>query len=97
MKYVVVRSKRIGTMPPRRFPIIFPNGLSHADVAKAILEGCPELKDGEVVSAGSVSSMAINSNYISPEGSTTLKMKQGMPSDPILIPLIDYSNGVGDD
>ena len=46
MKYIVI-SKKVGSIT-REFPILFPNDLSHLDVATALLATCPEVKGGKL-------------------------------------------------
>lgn len=93
MKYVVIKAKGSSGLQ-REFPIIFPNDLTHSDVAKAVINTCSEAKDGKVVSAGSLSSMSIESDGIVPDGSTSLEMPVGREEDARLIYMHDYEHGL---
>lgn len=95
MKYIVIRTK-VGSLT-KDIPIIFPNDLSHVDVANAVIEKVPEAKDGKPVSAGAISSTAIDADMVSPEGSVSLKMKRGNERDGIMIQLYDYVHGFVDE
>lgn len=87
MKYIKFRvTNELGS---RDYPVIFPDGLSHVDVA-AQLKNCPELQGAEVLSAGfcNIYCSATHGKSVSLGG---MKAKS---SDASLINGIDYSHGI---
>ena len=98
MKYVVLKvKKRVKGGEPmvREFPIIFPEGLSHSDVAACLALHCPELKGATPVSAGFVSSMAIGEKDAFHGKSESLGGLQSRGNvDAALIACWDYLHGM---
>lgn len=91
MKYVVIQTE-LGGMK-REFPIIFPDHLTHADVADGLMFlGCPELKNGKVVAAGFVSSMAFEGGCYG--HSVTCQKDSREKVDDELIKMHDYMHGL---
>lgn len=90
MKYIVIR-QTTGTIT-REFPIMFPNELSHVEVANALLKGCPELKEGNVVGAGEMSCMDVEPNCSG--RSSTLNINSREELDDQAFSMRDYTMGV---
>lgn len=90
--YIVleVKSIELPDAPPTELPIIYPDRLVHADVAKAIM-GCESLKGFDVkpISAGSVL-IHCDATHGS---STTLDLKSGI-TDTALINNFPYFHGI---
>ncbi len=92
MKYVIIRAD-MGDNMERELPILFPNDLSHDQVARAILATCPEARDGRVVSAGLVNSFDV---AVTPSGhSATLKLAP-RDEDVRIIAMCDYGGHIID-
>lgn len=93
MKYVVIRVE-MGEGLAREVPIIFPDGLTHADVAEGLMFlGCPELKGGKVVAAGFLSSTDLGA--IDCHGrSITCGVSSREETDNALIRGMDYFHGL---
>lgn len=84
MKYIVLKVKIDATLSVE-LPVVFPNILVHANVAKA-LQALPELKGASVVGAG---------EYTHTEGacsgeSTSLGIKSRGDVDELLLTMSDY-------
>lgn len=90
MKYIVV-SKTVGSIT-REFPILFPNDLSHVDVANALMVNCPELKHGTVVGAGEMSAMCIDADCSG--RSSTLNVNSREDRDNAAFEMRDYTGGI---
>lgn len=90
MKYIVI-SKTVGTIT-REFPVVFPNELSHVEVAEALLQKCPELSNGKVVGAGEMSCMDIDPNCHG--RSATLNVNSREEVDDSSFTMRDYTGGV---
>ena len=88
MKYVMF-SNKISEHLIRKIPVIFPNELSHVDVANALLAGCPELNNATIVSAGAYENGSTHG------GSTTLNLK-AKEEDAGTILSHDYFHGLED-
>lgn len=89
MKYVVIRAK-MGNLT-REIPIIFPNDLTHKDVARAVVKMIPEAKDGVPVSAGEVNSFALGAK---PFGKSVTLGLSARPEDEQLIAMCDYGGHI---
>lgn len=93
MKYVVMQIKKHGII--RELPIIFPEALSHCDVAAALERHCPELKGSKPVSAGFLSSMSSSEPKACHGESLTLgKLKSRGEVDDRLMVTLDYTHGI---
>lgn len=90
MKYIVIQ-QTMGTIT-REFPILFPNELSHSEVADSLLKGCFELKDGKLVGAGEMSCMDIEPNCSG--RSSTLNVNSREELDDQAFVMRDYTMGV---
>lgn len=90
MKYIVlaVRSNNL----VREMPIVFPNALSHCDVAEALSMCCPELKDAKIVSAGELSSMSFEGGCHGNSSTTGAKSRE--EEDDRLLMTHDYMHGI---
>lgn len=86
MKYVIIRTKMPNSNLIRELPIIFPNDLTHAEVAAAILRGVTEARGGIPISAGTINSFDMG---IPHGGSATLGMNSRVKDEKI-IQLCDY-------
>jgi hypothetical protein len=90
VKYIVFETK--GRLP-RSFPIIFPDDLTHADVAKALLSVCPELAKAFVAGAGFLSCTDLHSVECHGE-SESLKVKSRGAKDDAAFIMRDYTHGI---
>jgi hypothetical protein len=88
MKYVML--KKVVDGREHRFPIIFPNTLSHDEVA-AIAKCLPDVEDADVVSAGECLVQAACSGR-----SVTLNISS-RDDDSFLVSNADYINGMNED
>lgn len=89
MKYVILRTPGKNG---REFPIIFPNDLSHDQVAHAVIPGCPELYRAKVVSAGEIPSFSLGGPCHG--RSVTLNLKSREERDTAMIRMRDYNAGM---
>ena len=90
MKYIVLSVQK-GSLT-REFPILFPNDLTHLDVAQALIHGCPELKMADAVGAGEMSCTCIE-----PECSgcsSTLQVGSREELDNRAFVMRDYTGGI---
>lgn len=85
MKYVMFKGPS-----GKKVPIIFPDALSHIDVAIAVQAICPELEESKPVSAGFLSSLDIDATTSGK--STTLGLGSD-PGDALVISTYDYTHG----
>lgn len=90
MKYIVIE-KSVGPLT-REFPIVFPNELSHIDVAEALLKKCSELNGGTIVGAGELSCMDIDPNCYG--RSATLNVNSWEELDDRSFAMRDYNWGI---
>lgn len=92
MKYIVFR-KTLGNGLIRETPILFPNDLTHSEVAEGLTEHCTELKGAAVVGAGEVAC----TNILSPNchgKSETLNVKSRGKKDDAAFVMRDYHHGI---
>lgn len=89
MKYIVI-VKKIGSIE-REFPIVFPNELTHIDVAEALISKCPELENGGVVGAGEMSCFDIDAHCHG--RSSTLNVNSRESRDSESFKMRDYTAG----
>lgn len=87
MKYIVLK------LEDREFPVIFPNMLVHKQVFEAINKVAPFLGKAKAVSAGEISSMAIEKDSCHGK-SDTLKLVSRAETDDQLIHMHDYLHGL---
>lgn len=85
MKYVVIQAM-VGSLV-REIPVIFPNDLSHVDVAKAIILGCKEVQCGVPISAGFINSFELDASTHGHSITLNLDARQ---EDQELIRMCDY-------
>jgi len=90
MKYIVI-SKTLGSIT-REFPIMFPNDLSHCEVAQGLLSNCFELKSGTVVGAGEISCMDLEPSCSG--RSSTLNVDSREEKDDEAFIMRDYTGGI---
>lgn len=81
----------------REFPIIFPDALTHADVAASLALHCPELKGGTPVAAGFMSSLNVGDRGACRGKSESLGNLQSRGlEDDTLMSCWDYLHGMVD-
>lgn len=85
MKYIMFKHDQ-GDLS-KLIPVIFPNDLVHADVAKALQESV--LKGTSIISAGSISPL----NLQAEGGSETLNIESNPIVDSHVIKMNDYGAG----
>lgn len=78
----------------REYPILFPNDLTHKDVADALQRGCPELRRATVVGAGEMSCMDVTPDCHGK--SVTLGVESRGKLDDAAFNMRDYHHGVVD-
>lgn len=88
MKYIMIEQKISGEVY-RYTPVIFPDTLSHVDVAKAIE---PLIKNGRTVSAGDIQ-MSLD-NVECSGNSITLQMDANPDRDSMVISAYDVMHGL---
>ena len=95
MKYVVMSAPLGKSGMRRELPVVFPDALTHRDVADALKRGCPELRGAVPVAAGFLSSMSVGE-----EGACHGKSESlgGLASrgtvDDALMRMLDYGHGI---
>lgn len=89
MKYVMFTMDFCGET--RDVPIIFPDMLSHIDVAMAVQSVCPELENATPISAGFVNSMDIS---VTPRDKSVTLGLASRTQDGDTIRLYDYWHGM---
>lgn len=97
MKYIVLRkTTKVGNSEmTREFPIIFPDALIHADVAKW-LALCDGMQGAKPVAAGFLSSMEVGAENACHGKSDTLKLASRGKQDDTLMLCYDYLHGMVD-
>lgn len=89
MKYVVMQVETHGLM--REFPVIFPDGITHKDMAEA-LRRLPDMRMAKPVSAGFVSSTDVGPGFHGESESLGLESRER--ADDELVAMLDYSMGL---
>lgn len=88
MKYIIL--KKIGNSFDIYHPIIFPNHLTHADMAEALLQANFELREFKVDSAGDFNIMSGECSG----KSSTLGIESQPTRDTRIIRMNDYGGGM---
>lgn len=89
MKYIMLNIPFGGSV--RRTPILFPDYLTHAMVAEALIAQ-PHLSSATVHSAGEFSSMDLGDVELG--GKSTSLGVESDPNDSKFLPLMDYHHGI---
>ena len=90
MKYLVF-AVPFSTMT-KEFPVVFPDDLTHSEVAAGFLANCAELKNGRVVGAGECSCLDITPKCSG--RSSTLNIDSRGDEDTASFIMRDYSAGL---
>lgn len=89
MKYVMFAIK--SSWGTRHVPILFPDVLSHVDVALGVQATCSELAKAKPISAGFVNSMDVD---VATTGKSTTLGLESRVEDAAIIKMYDYMHGL---